>query len=219
MMRQQRSAQDNAADESRVEFLLGLLRETAQRDPSPVLRERLSALYSERLIGRRSPVPVARGDSLRALAGFRPALITGLLFLIGLTVSLLAYRWQRAPLKADIHPSAVLPLAPPVDEMPLTASQSNRAPIKHGRAHRALVQRGNSQRMVLLLPYSNRDVANGTNSTIRVSMSQSELLSLGFPLTETLHDRRVNAELTLGDDGLPRAISVPLPLELIKEKR
>jgi hypothetical protein len=25
--------------------------------------------------------------------------------------------------------------------------------------------------------------------------------------------------LTLGDDGLPRAISVPLPLEVIKEKK
>jgi hypothetical protein len=217
-MRQQRSAQDKAADESRVEFLLGLLRETAQRDPSPVLRERLSALYSERLMVRPSLVLVARGASLRALAGFRAALITGLLLVIGFTVSLLTHRWQRAPLKADVHPRAVLP-PPPVEEMPSTASQSNRAPIEHHRARIAPVQRGNSQRMVLLLPYSNRDVANGTNSTIRVSMSQSELLSLGFPLTETLHDRRVTAELTLGDDGLPRAISVPLPLELIKEKR
>jgi hypothetical protein len=73
--------------------------------------------------------------------------------------------------------------------------------------------------MVLQLPYSNREVANGTSSTIRVSMSQSELLSLGFPLNETPNDRRVVAELTLGDDGLPRAISVPLPLEVIKEKK
>jgi hypothetical protein len=50
-------------------------------------------------------------------------------------------------------------------------------------------------------------------------MSQFELASLGFPVGETLRDRRVVAELTLGDDGLPRAISLPLPLEVIKEKR
>jgi hypothetical protein len=50
-------------------------------------------------------------------------------------------------------------------------------------------------------------------------MSQSELLSLGFPLSATLHDRRVVAELTLGDDGLPRAISLPLSLQLIKEEK
>jgi len=29
----------------------------------------------------------------------------------------------------------------------------------------------------------------------------------------------VVAELTLGDDGLPRAISVTLPLELVREKK
>jgi hypothetical protein len=29
----------------------------------------------------------------------------------------------------------------------------------------------------------------------------------------------VVAELTLGDDGLPRAISVPLPLEIVREMR
>jgi hypothetical protein len=50
-------------------------------------------------------------------------------------------------------------------------------------------------------------------------MSQSELLSLGFPLSATLHDQRIAADVTLGDDGLPRAISLPLPLELIKEEK
>jgi hypothetical protein len=50
-------------------------------------------------------------------------------------------------------------------------------------------------------------------------MSQTELVSLGFPMNAMLHDRRVLAELTLGDDGLPRSISVPLPLELVKERK
>jgi hypothetical protein len=73
--------------------------------------------------------------------------------------------------------------------------------------------------MTLRLPYSNSDIENGTQATIRVSMSQSDLLSLGFPVNATLQDRRILADLTLGDDGLPRAISLPLPLEVIKEKK
>jgi hypothetical protein len=69
------------------------------------------------------------------------------------------------------------------------------------------------------LPYSNGAIQTGTDTTIRVSMSQSELLSLGFPISTTVQDRRIVAELTLGDDGLPRAISLPLPLEIMKEKQ
>jgi hypothetical protein len=75
------------------------------------------------------------------------------------------------------------------------------------------------QRMTLRLPYSNSAIENGTQATIRVSMSQSDLLSLGFPVNATLQDRRILADVTLGDDGLPRAISLPLPLEVIKEKK
>ncbi len=73
--------------------------------------------------------------------------------------------------------------------------------------------------MTLRLPYSNSAIENGTQATIRVSMSQADLLSLGFPVNATLQDRRILADLTLGDDGLPRAISLPLPLEVIKEKK
>jgi hypothetical protein len=82
-----------------------------------------------------------------------------------------------------------------------------------------LAQNIPARRMVVRLPYSNSAIDNGTDATIRVSMSQAELVSLGFPMTATLRDRRVVADLTLGDDGLPRAISVPLPLEVVKEKK
>ena len=69
------------------------------------------------------------------------------------------------------------------------------------------------------LPYSNSAIETGTDTTLRVSMSQSDLVSLGFPINATIHDRRIAAELTLGDDGLPRTISLPLPLEVMKEKK
>jgi hypothetical protein len=73
--------------------------------------------------------------------------------------------------------------------------------------------------MTMRLPYSNGAIKTGTGATIQVSMSRSELLSLGFPIGTTVQDSRIVAELTLGDDGLPRAISLPLPLEVMKEKR
>ena len=73
--------------------------------------------------------------------------------------------------------------------------------------------------MTVRLPYSDAAIDTGTDATIRVSMSQAELASLGFPMKTTLSDRRVLAEVTLGDDGLPLAISVSLPLEVIKEKK
>jgi hypothetical protein len=50
-------------------------------------------------------------------------------------------------------------------------------------------------------------------------MSQYELASVGFPVSGAKGDSHIVAELTLGDDGLPRSISLPLPLEGIKEKR
>jgi hypothetical protein len=82
-----------------------------------------------------------------------------------------------------------------------------------------LAQNTNARRMIVRLPYSNSAIDTGTDATIRASMSQAELVLLGFPINTPLQDRQVVAELTLGDDGLPRAISVPLPLEVVREKK
>jgi hypothetical protein len=101
---------------------------------------------------------------------------------------------------------------------PATPAPVTRRPAIH-RPHSGLAQAQGARRMTMQLPYSNSAIETGTYSMIRVSMSQSELLSLGFPINATVQDMRIAAELTLGDDGLPRAISLPLPLEVMKEKR
>jgi hypothetical protein len=92
-------------------------------------------------------------------------------------------------------------------------------PAKIRRWLPRLAENTTARRMVMRLPYSNSAIDTGTDATLRVSMSQAELVSLGFPMNGNLHDRRVVAELTLGDDGLPRAISVTLPLELVRETK
>src|ERR1700757_4801741 len=106
-------------------------------------------------------------------------------------------------------------LCPPIEsQKPCVASRSE--------AHRrqpARAQAASAGRMTMQLPYSNSAIETGTYTTIQVSMSQSDLVSLGFPINATIHDRRIAAELTLGDDGLPRTISLPLPLEVMKEKK
>jgi hypothetical protein len=73
--------------------------------------------------------------------------------------------------------------------------------------------------MTMMLPYSNSAIETGTGTTIQVFISQSELLSLGFPIGAAVQDRRIVAEISLGGDGLPREISLPLPLEVMKEDK
>ncbi|HEX3435384.1 MAG TPA: hypothetical protein VHT24_01345 [Pseudacidobacterium sp.] len=108
----------------------------------------------------------------------------------------------------EIHASSAVPAVTEPDTVARTS-----------HSHAKLILHHDLRRMVIRLPYSNSDVVTGTDATIQVLMSQSELSSLGFPVNASLHDRRVVTELTLGDDGLPRAVSLPLPLEVVKEKK
>lgn len=210
-------------EEFRVEPLLVLLRDLSQKDPSPSLRRRLSDLSSQRLKNRlefHRPLP---GRQPRSFLWSRPVLATILLVVTITTAAYFVLLQQRKPLRASNPPPAgfVLPDVPSKEraqERPSVSIPEPPLPKVHPVRAKP-VPDIKPRRLILRLPYSNSAVATGTNATIRVSMSQSELLSLGFPVNATLQDRRVMAELMLGDDGLPRAISLPLPLEVVKEKK
>ena len=215
-MVEQRSTSTETTDGSRMEYLLGALRSLSQQDPPPALRERLRLLSYQRL--RTGVEPAARAG-LRSW--LRPALVAALLTVIGFLAVRVARLYRSEPLRAGIE----LRVAPPKEP---SSTGGAAVPVVRGvdvqsaRPRHALPsppQNTIAQRMVVRLPYSNSAIDTGTDATIRVSMSQTELVSLGFPMSATLHDRRVVAELTLGDDGLPRSISVPLPLEVVKEKK
>jgi hypothetical protein len=127
-------------------------------------------------------------------------------------------------LRANIEPQAAQPLvAQPEKPFSSHALSANPAaavkPLKIRHGLPKVAENTSARRMVVRLPYSNSAIDTGTDATLRVSMSQAELVSLGFPMNGNLHDRHVVAELTLGDDGLPRAISVTLPLEIVREKK
>jgi hypothetical protein len=214
---QERSMRNKPAEVSRVDDLLRLLGGLSQRAPSPALRARLSDLCSQRLqekhVARQSPTFSWLGAAFAAI----------LLAVLGLAGAWVIH--LRRPQAKDtgagnesIGPSLPISSGEGVhvaSSAPLPAPSSPANP----RSRPKLPPTPSVREMVLPLPYSNSSVDTGTGATIRVFMSQSELLSLGFPLNATLHDQRVVAELTLGDDGLPRAISLPLPLELIKEEK
>jgi hypothetical protein len=215
-MVEQRSTSTETADGPRMEYLLGVLRSLSQQDPPPALRDRLRLLSYQRLRGGVEPV---RRAGLRSW--LRPALAVALLILIG-SLAVVVVNIQRSErMRAGID----LRVAPPKQSSSIgTVAQSTVRPeeIKPLRTTHSLPRLApntTARRMVVRLPYSNSAIDTGTDATIRVSMSQTELVSLGFPMNATLHDRRVVAELTLGDDGLPRSISVPLPLEVVKEKK
>jgi hypothetical protein len=220
-MLHQRSKRTEAEDTSRVDRLLRLLRDLSQRDPSPALRERLSDLASRRLSEKPVHSDRFRGARPKSLAWLRPVFVAILLIAIGFTAAVVVHLRQRESLRAD-NSVKIYPPARPSDTgihhaPPSQPSEGGLPQTHHSR--RDLAPRSGSRRMTMRLPYSNGVINTGTDATIRISMSQSELLSLGFPISSTLQDRRVVAELTLGDDGLPRAISLPLSLEYIKEKK
>jgi hypothetical protein len=220
-MPEQPSKQTHAEDVSRVDHLLGLIRENSQWEPSPEIRERLVALASERL-QRRSPTAEQireRGRRCR-LVWLKPAIAALVLAAAGLSmVSVFRFRRHEVvelPRTTQLDQPIASPVKKVEDEPPARVQVSDQHAAL-SRGHRAPQSRI-VRRMILRLPYSNNAIETGTAATIRVSISQSELLSLGFPINATVQDRRIVADLTLGDDGLPRAISLPLPLEVMKEK-
>jgi hypothetical protein len=228
-MSEEHSKRTQNEDLTRVDRLLGLLGELSQQDPSSALRDRLSSLAAERLNQNAAP---ATHDSTRPfLVWLRPVFAAVLLVAIGLTIALGLHFRRQEPTQAHRTTTGATTGAHPAHS-PTHIAQVAPAPrpsvSRHKKAYHAEpavppslgeTEPSGEQQMTLRLPYSNSAIETGTGATIRVSMSQSELLSLGFPLNTTVRDRRVVAELTLGDDGLPRAISVPLPLEVVKEKK
>ncbi|HTD55481.1 MAG TPA: hypothetical protein VK670_08860 [Silvibacterium sp.] len=218
-MLQKRSMRNKLADVSRVDDLLGLLGDLSQHDPPPVVRERLSDLCSQRFQRKH----VFCDTQPRRFSWLRAAFAVALLAALGLAVAWVVH--LRQPQSKDmrvgnepIGPSLAITSGKEAHVVPTEHSPMPPSPVNH-RSQPKLSPSRSAREMVIWLPYSNSSVDTGTGATIQVSLSQSELLSLGFPLNATIHDRRVVAELTLGGDGLPRAISLPLPLELIKEEK
>ena len=223
-MSEQRSKRMETEDASRADYLLGLLRDVSQRDPSPALRDRLAAVASQRLDqnhGRSTQLLATRQKAVQVW--LKPAFAAFLLVVAGLATVFVVHsrRHEQGLSHSTVTVTHSAASAEP-DRKALIVTANEPSLGKHHKlrgARHAIAEPAPPRQMTMRLPYSNSAIETGTNTTIRVAMSQSELLSLGFPINATVQDRRIVAELTLGDDGLPRAISLPLPLEVLKEKK
>ena len=219
-MPEQQSKRTETDDASRVNHLLSLLGNLSTQDPSSALRERLAELAKQRL--REEPVSVldSRGWDRRSLTWLKPVIAAGFAMAIGLSIPLVIHFERQGPAPAERTAKIVPPSLSVRGEAAVPSVQPSKARLP-GTLHPRpmLIKPRGAPQMILRLPYSNSAIQTGTDTTIRVSMSQSELQSLGFPINTTVPDTRIVAELTLGDDGLPRAISLPLPLQVVKEKK
>ena len=205
-------------DFARLDQLLESLKTIPVQNPPSSVRERLNELYVQRL--RDDPRYNVQAGKLRQGLSFwlRPIAAYALLIAISIGVMFWVHLHQRDRLRTENNPGVNVPKASPKNEVrtasAIPASRDSSPTMHYSRF--AQMHNANFTEMVVRLPYSDSDIATGTSATIQVSMSQAQLVSLGFPLSESLQNRRLIANLTLGDDGLPRAISLPLPLEVIE---
>ena len=204
----------------RVDALLGLLRDVPTH-PSPEVRERLRGFASERLSQKTENAVFGRAVSSRWSGWLRGAIAPALLGMTGMIAVIVVHRDHRG-LRAG-GPASTARVAEAAPQNPRRGENAEQTSVAAGVKGRHLRSQNRREagmrRMTMRLPYSNSAIETGTYGTIRVSMSQAELVSLGFPINNTVQDRRIVAELTLGDDGLPRAISLPLPIEVTKEEK
>ncbi len=219
-MSEQQSKRTETDDSSRVDRLLSLLGNLSTQDPSSALRERLAELAQQRL--GEEPVSVLGfgGRRRRPLTWLKPVLAVAFAIAIGLSIPLVIHFERQEPAPAERGAKIVPPSLSARGEAAVPSVKPSKARLPRTlHPQPTLIKPRETSQMILRLPYSNSAIQTGTDTTIRVSMSQSELQSLGFPINTTVPDTRIVAELTLGDDGLPRAISLPLPLEVVKEKK
>ncbi|MGH9617047.1 MAG: hypothetical protein ACRD28_09930 [Acidobacteriaceae bacterium] len=218
-MKDRRRNQIEPKDFVRLDRLLESLKKAPVPDLPLAVKDRLNTLYVRRL--RENPRPKTQVGSLRLWLSFRlkPVAACALLIMVSIGAMLLIHLHRRDRLRTGNNPGVNIPKASPSNTVPTASSEAAvpRSVLRPNRhTHFAQGNQVNPTEMIVRLPYSDSDIATGTSATIQVSMSQSQLVSLGFPLPESLQNRLFVANLTLGDDGLPRAISLPLPLEVIK---
>jgi hypothetical protein len=98
----------------------------------------------------------------------------------------------------DPQPPSVL------EAQPLVLKPPRRAHTKRHQSPNA----ANSQPVFVRLPFSDPSLMTGTSVTIRLALSDAELLAMGVRPIESDPSRSYVADLVLGDDGLPRAIRI-----------
>jgi len=204
----------------RTEHLLRLLTDLSPSQPPSRVRERLAVLSEARLGSKRFS---GRCVWIQTLAFPWPVFATvTILAILGIVVVRSKPGSSRPAAQSQARSSVQLAGRSdgpsPQSETAIHAVDAQPAHRRH--APRPLVtptKRNIASPLIVHLPYSNSEISTGTSTTVRISMAQSQLVALGFPLPPMASGSRVLADVALGDDGLPRSITLPLPLRVLKE--
>jgi hypothetical protein len=200
---------------SHTEELLRLLRETSPQEPSPYIREQLEAMGSLQF----SSKPFLRWRQALQHHWLWALPVAALAILV--VVMFLPIRPQVAALDLQATPPGVPPSlgsnSYPSNPRAPEASAPVASTKKTTHVPNAVPKAKPMDRLTVPLPYSNPDISTGTSTVVRVAMPQVQLAALGLPLPAVAADSRIIADVTLGDDGLPKSISLPLPLQVVKE--
>ena len=195
-----------------TEHLLRLLKEVSAQDPPARLRERIVEMSSARI----EPKHLFPVFGLELAKANRWLLIVSTAVAALVIAAILNVIYRPAP-PYSLTVRMMTPSAPQVVSAPSEALSVPR--IRRNRPRRPDVKSASvpHDRLTLLLPYSNADVSTGTATTVRISIPQSQLVALGLPLPAGTANSRIVADVVLGDDGMPTAVSLPLPLQVVKE--
>ena len=195
-----------------AEHLLRLLKEVSAQDPPARLRERIVEMSSAQMRPRHL-FPVFDREPAKA----NRRLLTASTAVAALVIAATLYVIYRPAPPDSLTVRMMTPSAPRAMSVPSEALSVPR--IRRNRPRRSDVKPAaiSNDRLTLLLPYSNADVSTGTTTTVRISIPQSQLIALGLPLQAGTANSRIVADVALGDDGMPKAISLPLPLQVVKE--
>lgn len=149
-------------------------------------------------------------------------LVAAAVLLVGVFVgsALLPVDPPQIPTQQARIASITSPL-PSEDEVQGTSTASFTRPNRIRSSSRRMREQSASRTSDLTyqLPYSDRAISTGVATTLRMPLSPLELASLGIPIGDLPNDRMIVAEITLGDDGMPRSVRLPLSPEPTKVKQ
>ena len=103
-----------------------------------------------------------------------------------------------------VRPPANTPPPPVLETHEITPKTPSPAKVKRHQHPKV----ANPHPVFVKLPFSDPTLMVGTSVTIRLALSDAELLAMGIRPIESDPSRSYVADLVLGDDGLPRAIRI-----------
>lgn len=110
------------------------------------------------------------------------------------------------------HISPTSKVLPPANTQPPSVLETHEIASKippHAKVKRQEHPKvANLHPVFVRLPFSDPTLMVGTSVTIRLALSDAELLAMGIRPAESDPSRSYVADLVLGDDGLPRAIRI-----------